>query len=80
MLLLQGDPEAALGVAQSFVREHPTLAEAYFQRAQVLISLGRADEARQDLQQVLELQDRGPLAEEARRRLTGLGEWASLDR
>jgi len=80
MLLLQKQPTAALKVAERFVDQHPSLPEAYFQRAEALISVGRTNGARKDLAHVLELQDQGPVAEEARRRLSDLERRAAANR
>lgn len=74
LLLAQGDPSAALEAAGQFVEEHPSAPGARLQRARAHLALGQPGKAREDLEEILRLQDDGPETKEARRLLAELAE------
>lgn len=66
-LLMEGDTEEALRLLREAVEIRPRSASARAQLAQLLERLGQNEEARSHWQRVLELEDEGPLAAQARR-------------
>jgi tetratricopeptide (TPR) repeat protein len=64
-----GDAASALLAFDAALGVHPDYPDAHRHKAAVLDRLGRADEAAADWRQYLHYDDRGPWADEARRRL-----------
>jgi Flp pilus assembly protein TadD len=64
---MEGDTVEALRLLREAVEIRPRSASARAQLAQLLERLGQNEEARSHWQRVLELEDEGPLAVQARR-------------
>ncbi|MGH9465662.1 MAG: tetratricopeptide repeat protein [Thermoanaerobaculia bacterium] len=70
----EGDMETALQHFDRVVRQDPSLADAYYYRGLCHLALQHMDEARVDLQKVIELDADGPLAAQAQEFLGSLGQ------
>lgn len=68
--LYEGRRQESLQVNRQLLREHPDFAEGYLQLGNLFETTGRPDEAAAAYRDLLQRQAAGPLAAEARRRLT----------
>ena len=74
LILAQGEARAALEVAERFVEEHPAEPEAWLQRARAHLALQEPAKARENLEEILRMQDDGREEKEARRILAELAD------
>lgn len=71
-LLLDGETTRPMELLDEAVEIEPKLADAWYERGMLLLSLGRTDEAKASLRRYLELGPRGPNAVAAEEVLAGL--------
>ncbi|MCM2317052.1 MAG: tetratricopeptide repeat protein, partial [Thermoanaerobaculia bacterium] len=73
-LLLDGETTRSLALLNEAVAIEPKLADAWYERGMLLLSLGRTDEAKASLLRYLELGPRGANAAEAKEILAGIAD------
>lgn len=73
-LLLDGETTRSLALLSEAVEIEPKLADAWYERGMLLLSLGRTDEAKASLLRYLELGPRGAEAATAREMLAGIAD------
>lgn len=71
-LLLDGEADKPLALLNEAVEIEPRLADAWYERGMLLLSLGRTDEGKASLRRYLELDPRGASAAAAKEALAGI--------